>query len=271
MTEYIADYAWPPHPSVDALKATGCTGVMRYLSYRPNDKVITRDEYHQLVAAGLTVGFVWEFDARDFVNSSFSASGAARIALDILAEIGAPSDSVIYYAVDFDIQRSQWWTVMNRLLSGPIAVHGRERTGIYGPYDALEWARNDGVASHFWQAGLSTAWSNGRNRSEFPYNDLYQIRQANIGGADCDLNLRGQGGTVDSATEYALKVAFAAAYDGVTGISPSSWMARAVEAPLNAVNAKVDALTELVTALPTVEPIDYPKLVAEMLRQLGDK
>lgn len=40
------------------------------------------------------------------------------------------------------------------------------------------------------------------------------------------------GDTVDAATELALKVAFAAPYDGNTGISGSSWMAKAVETPL---------------------------------------
>jgi hypothetical protein len=184
----IIDYAWPPHPSVQQLRAFGAVGVARYICPTPNTKIITAGEYRTLTQGGMATVFVWENYADDFIRTGFDAAAAARMSVAHLAGIGAPADSIIYYALDWDIQPSQWATVVSRLRSGPVAVHGAARTGIYGPYDALEWARRDGVASWFWQAGMSTAWSGGRNRNLWNGAHLRQRRKVKIGDADCDAN-----------------------------------------------------------------------------------
>jgi hypothetical protein len=185
----VLDYAWRPHPSVEAMRAYGVSGVVRYLSYLPNGKVIDGVEYLDLVNAGFDVAFVWERAADDFADPSFNAVSAAREALRQLAVIGAPDDTVIYYGLDWDVQAAQWATCLTKLRQVN-AVHGASRTGLYGPYDALEWAKRDGVAHWFWQAGMSTAWSYGRNRNAWPGGlHLRQVKTVDLAGADVDVNI----------------------------------------------------------------------------------
>jgi hypothetical protein len=63
----------------------------------------------------------------------------------------------------------------------------------------------------------------------------------------------GGGDTVDPAVELALKVAYAAPYDGVTGISGQSWMAKAVETPLRTlVQAAADERVRDATSATTI-------------------
>lgn len=183
----VIDYAWPPYPSPNQLRNYGVTGVMRYISWLPNNKVLSPGEYSRLTGAGFEVGVVWEYYANDFVRSGFDATAAARETLRQLAALGVPDTVPIYYGLDWDVLPEQWPMCRERLHQVNL-VHGVERTGVYGPYDALEWARRDGVATRFWQAGMSTAWSAGRNRSAWPGAHLRQVRQVDLGGADVDVN-----------------------------------------------------------------------------------
>jgi hypothetical protein len=181
----VVDYAWG-RPGAEALKRVGASGVARYLSWVPNGKVINATEYSELKNAGLDIVLVWEFSATDFKNYSFNALEAAQEALRQANALGY--DGALYYAIDWDITAKEWPTVLERLKQGPNLVHGASRTGIYGPWYALEWARRDGVASWFWQAGMSTAWSNGNNAYAWPGAHLQQYSNAIINGIDCDMN-----------------------------------------------------------------------------------
>ena len=181
----VVDYAWG-RPGAEALKRVGATGVARYLSWVPNGKVINATEYSELKNAGLDIVLVWEFSATDFKNYSFNALEAAQEALRQANALGY--DGALYYAIDWDITAKEWPIVLERLKQGPNLVHGASRTGIYGPWYALEWARRDGVASWFWQAGMSTAWTNGNNKYLWPGAHLVQRRTTIINGIDCDIN-----------------------------------------------------------------------------------
>jgi hypothetical protein len=204
----VIDYAYG-HPSPASLRAAGVSGVARYLSYLPNSKVITPAEYKAHRAAGIDVVLVWERDAQDFVAPGFDAHAAAVEALRQARAMGYPEDAAIYYALDWDVTAPQWPTIRDKLRAGPGAVHGVTRTGVYGPSDTLGWARRDGVAAWFWQAGMSTAWSGGRNRDPWPGAHLRQRRPATIGGVQCDINDHqpnyGQGGADVALTDAELK------------------------------------------------------------------
>jgi hypothetical protein len=184
------DYAFPPHPGPAALRAAGVTGVLRYLAWQTVSaapKTIQPEEFRALIAAGIDVTLNWEYGADDFTRRSFDSTGAAGEAVRQARALGYPDECAIYYSVDQDITGSQWPVVRDHFRAIN-AVHGLARTGIYGPWDALEWARQDRVASWFWQAGMSTAWSAGRNRNLWPGAHLRQRRQQTIDGADCDVN-----------------------------------------------------------------------------------
>lgn len=181
----VIDYAWG-QPGVLALRSVGAVGVARYLSWLPNEKVIDKTEYSELVNAGLDVILVWEFRATDFKDSGFDAYGAAEEALRQATALGYAG--AIYYAIDWDVTFAEWSMVYSRLRNGPNIVHGMERTGIYGPWYAIEWAARDGLATWFWQAGMSTAWSNGTNRYSHPRAHLVQRSTRRINAVDCDIN-----------------------------------------------------------------------------------
>lgn len=219
----LLDYAFPPHPTIEQMKAAGVTAVSRYLSYVNSNtvgKILTRSEYQMLTEAGFQVVLNWEFDAHDLVNSGFNASDAGAFMLSQARSIVGNDDfPAIYISADFDAVRSQWATMKTRLqtIGGKI---GTERVGEYGPWDVLTWARDDIVANWFWQSGMSTSWSQGRNRNPWPdahlrqlslipIGDLSQIVQSNFGqiGANMPSLDDPQGGYVFNANAWSAAIA----------------------------------------------------------------
>jgi hypothetical protein len=188
----VVDYAWG-RPSIAALRAAGATGVSRYLSrVTPSTvgKIITAQEYQQLLAAGLAVVLNWEYDARDYRGGAMAGANHAREAIAQAQALGYPRGCAIIGSADTDVTRADWLAPGRpyyQAFSTGLRIAGY-RPGIYGPWDVLEWAREDGVADVFWQAGMSWAWSGGRNRNVWPGVHLYQRRQQTIGSADCDVS-----------------------------------------------------------------------------------
>jgi Rv2525c-like, glycoside hydrolase-like domain len=183
----VVDYS-SARPKIHDLLSGGVTGVSRYLSFvtsKTKSKIITKDEFDALIAAGIAVVLNWEFEDDDFVKHGFDARAAAREALRQARALGYPDRHAIYFSVDFDAKEDDWPTIRDRLRQVNAEI-GLARTGVYGPSDVLRWAKRDGVASWFWQAGLSTAWSEGRNAKLWPGAHLFQRVNRPIGGADCD-------------------------------------------------------------------------------------
>ncbi len=189
----LVDYAFPLHPSTAALRAAGATGVSRYLSRRTPaalGKIVTAQEYQQLLADGFEVVLNWEYDARDYLGGAMAGANHAREAINQATALGYPRGCVIIGSADADVSRADWLGTGRPYyyaFSTGLRIAGY-RPGIYGPYDVLTWAREDDVADIFWQAGMSTAWSQGRNRNLWPGAHLRQRRQVIIDGADCDVS-----------------------------------------------------------------------------------
>jgi hypothetical protein len=235
----VVDYSGA-FPGVPALTAAGVTGVARYLSWLPNQKVITGVEYRTLTAGGIGVTLVWEYDAQDWLSGASAGALHAAEAVRQARTVGHPRGAGIYGGADFDMTRQQWLTYGNAYAvafrDGVRA--GGYRPGVYGPHDVLTWCRDLGYAL-YWQAGMSTAWSAGRNAAVWLGAQLRQVRPVAIAGTACDWNDvlsgdwgQGGGSIVDADVEYGLGVAFARPYDGIHGVSGSSYMAQAVQGPL---------------------------------------
>jgi hypothetical protein len=174
-----------------ALKAAGASDVLRYL--KPDSVptyAITLTEYRELVAAGIGVTLNWEYDARDWLGGAMRGADHARQAAAKARALDYPAGCTIFGSADFDMTRTQW-TGAGRAYAQAFAtglqVYGY-RPGVYGPADVLTWCRDEGIMDRFWQAGMSTAWSGGRNATTWSGAHLRQRGHKLVGGQDTDWN-----------------------------------------------------------------------------------
>ncbi|NUR30515.1 MAG: DUF1906 domain-containing protein [Catenulispora sp.] len=176
------DYAFPPFPSPSALVAAGKHFACRYGGPGSDSKQLHASERDALFGAGLGIVANAEGAADGLLGGYSAGVSWARSALDHFGALGLPASRPIYLSADFDMTSGQWSTVANGL-RGAASVLGLSRVGVYGGYNAMVWARRDGVARWFWQ---TYAWSGGRWAAG-NHIEQYKIG-ATIGGADCDLN-----------------------------------------------------------------------------------
>lgn len=187
-------------PSYTALRAAGVSGVLRYLSwlYRwggvthtyINPKIIQKAEYDGLTANGYGVALNWEYDYLDWLGGASAGTAHATEAVRQAKALGYPAGHVIYFSADFNMSRSQWDAAGHGYATA-VATTVRAAQylpGAYGPYDVLTWCRDAKVMDRFWQAGMATSWSGGRNANAWPGAHLRQRRHILIGGIDCDAN-----------------------------------------------------------------------------------
>ncbi len=148
----VVDYSFA-HPTPQAIKDAGYRGVLRYLAPLPNAKVITTAERDALLAAGLSIGLVWESTASRAGEGQGAGEADAQAANGQADHLGAPDDATIYYAVDFDAEPS----VVRPYFMGA-HNHGGRPVGIYGSFRVCEAILQDGTAKMAWQ---TVAWSHG--------------------------------------------------------------------------------------------------------------
>lgn len=175
-----------------ALHAAGVSDVCRYLCYLPvgDWKVITKGEYDELVRAGIGVTLNWELAATDWAHGESTGHAHGTEAVRMAKALGYPAGCTIIGSADFDMDRSTWDNTARFYCRGfSNAIRGGGyRPGVYGPWDVLTWVRDSGLMDVFWQAGMSTAWSGGRNRNAWPGTHLRQRRHITVAGQDCDAN-----------------------------------------------------------------------------------
>ena len=176
MTYWGWDYAWY-RPSNSQLKSNGVQFVCRYLSWLPNDKVIDRAEYQNLLSQGVSVVLNWEYYAEDAIRGANHYADGQVQATEAERQrkaLGAPA-CPIYFSADFDATPSQQ-TAINSWLDGVASVIGRDRTGVYGSYYVVKRSIEAGKAKWGWQ---TYAWSGGNIYSGA---HIYQYNNGIIGG-----------------------------------------------------------------------------------------
>lgn len=176
--------------SVAQLKAHGVTGVLRYVGYASWRKSISVDEYRSLEDAGIDIALIWEYDATDFLQSVAKAHVWADVVLPQLEDLAYRGP--LYISCDTDLSRREWDATGAAYLHAWDQLWQRD-LGVYGSSDVLQWALDDNAADRFWQAGLSRAWSHGRNALFWPHANLVQSSTSMIEGVPVDVNTIGSG------------------------------------------------------------------------------
>lgn len=148
---FAIDIAWD-RPSTASIKASGASGVLRYLSTDPS-KNLTAAEVHDYASAGLGVGTVWETTATRATQGYQAGIDDASLADGQRKSLGLPSDHIIFFAVDTDTS----WASAADYARGFSAVIGQSRVGVYGGLDVIDGAHGAGYR-YLWQ---TLAWSRG--------------------------------------------------------------------------------------------------------------
>src|ERR1700730_13811388 len=163
------------------IKAAGYAGVVNYVSEsRPGSnfeaKPITREYADSLRAAGLHIVSNFQYGKpggtapSDFTRGFDGGVADAHTALQLHNAAGGSNSAPIFFSVDDDINVDTWNSLAVNWFRGINSVLGTARTGIYGHFQACQWATNDGVigqsttAGHRW-AWETKSWSHGQRDS----------------------------------------------------------------------------------------------------------
>ncbi len=173
------DYSFA-RPSPAGLAAAGKTFAGRYVG-PGSGKLLTAGERDELLAAGLDIMLLAEGTADGALGGYNMGVYHGELAKAAAQALGAPWDTAIYFAVDFDVTADQWPIVAQYLHGAGFAV-GAPQVGVYGGLRAVQWAARDGVADWFFQ---TYAWSEGQ---WFPGNHVEQYHNGvQLAGGEVDL------------------------------------------------------------------------------------
>jgi hypothetical protein len=182
---YGVDYSmtkvdWPAF--FRQLKASGRDFIGRYLPWRGAAwRQVTKAELEAATAAGVDLFFWFEDSDNHFsARNGFTQGEAdAQEALRALERLGVPSDTPVYYAVDFPALDGSEIDAYFRGINSVVPV---SQVGVYGNYTTIDWVHKNGLATYFCQ---SNAWSQPQG-----WHPAAQMRQdvtsLTIGGVHCD-------------------------------------------------------------------------------------
>ncbi|MCT1598243.1 DUF1906 domain-containing protein [Corynebacterium sanguinis] len=182
-------------PSGRSVKAAGHLGAVRYVSQpRPNatwmrGKPVALTETQDFKANGLATASVYQFgraQTADWLGGAASAAIHAPQAIELHRAAGGPTGRPIYIAIDDNPTRAQYDNQIRpylRAFCTALSVAGYA-TGVYGNYNTIEWAANDGIGTFFWMHD----WGSGGRLH--PRANIHQVAkwQTTIDGVVCDIN-----------------------------------------------------------------------------------
>lgn len=183
-------------PSPAAIKRAGHIGAIRYVSNkRPGaawmtGKPVTLQEAAANAAAGLPTASVYQFGHAETADWKQGAAGAAihaPQAISLHKAAGGPTHRPIYIAIDDNPTREHYTQFIRPYLqafSKALSVAGYQ-TGVYGNYNTIEWASQDGIGTFYWMHDWG---SNGKIHPKTTIHQLPQSRQQTIENVIVDVN-----------------------------------------------------------------------------------
>lgn len=154
MTAHVLDAAFPRW--LDQLDTLPILGVMRYVSWLPNGKVIGKAEFDATLAAGKAVGIVWESTGTDYVGGYDAGHRAGLEARRQAHALGFPDSRPIYTTVD---RGDHWSDVLGEYQRGFNDAAGQQGApqGFYGDVELGHRLLDLGLIAWFWQTN-ARAW-----------------------------------------------------------------------------------------------------------------
>lgn len=139
-------------------RSHGLLGVMSYVSWLPNGKVITRDRFAALEEAGIDQGLVWESTGTDFTggySAGLKDGTEARRQANLL---GFPAERPIYSTIDVGAHASAIATEYQHGFDIGSGVGAPGGEGFYGDRELALAMRAAGVLDRFYWETNARAW-----------------------------------------------------------------------------------------------------------------
>lgn len=183
-------------PSASSIKAAGHLGAVRYVSQpRPDaqwmaGKAVRLAETTANAALGLATASVYQYGRANTADWLKGAAGAvvhAPQAIAIHKAAGGPTGVPIYVAIDDNPTRAQYTGQIRPYLQSfktSLEAAGL-KLGVYGNYNVIEWATQDGLGEYFWMHDWG---SGGKIHPRTTIHQLPQSQQRVIDGITVDIN-----------------------------------------------------------------------------------
>ncbi|MDT5009766.1 MAG: hypothetical protein QOH57_1383 [Mycobacterium sp.] len=188
----LLDYAAGVISAAD-LRASGAIGAIRYVSdRRPGGdwmlgKPIQLPEARDLYRSGLKIVSCYQYgkqDSADWLGGQAAGVRHAQRGWQLHVAAGGSYGAPIYASIDDDPSPDQYRQLVAPYLKGWESVVGHQRLGVYANAPTIEWARQDGLGSYYWQHD----W--GSKGVVHPAAHLHQVAidKHNVGGVGVDVN-----------------------------------------------------------------------------------
>lgn len=177
------DYSSGP-PRAEKIREAGYGFAARYVSNPGNPKNITRAEATALRRAGVDVVVVFERYAKRPLEGAGAGHADGVTSRSQAEAAGAPPNSAIYAAVDFDVTSSAQLRAVAAYFDGFRTGLGPHPAGGYGEYAVVNALLVGRHVTYGWQ---TAAWSGGRLlRSAHLYQRAQTVK---IDGVSCDVDV----------------------------------------------------------------------------------
>ena len=189
----LLDYAAGVIPAAD-LRASGAVGAIRYVSDprpggewmkgKPIQLAEARDLYHN----GLKIVSCYQFgkqETADWLGGQEAGVRHGQRGWQLHVAAGGSSGAPIYASIDDDPTPDQYHQLVAPYLRGWESVIGHQRVGVYANAPTIEWARQDGLGSYYWQHN----WGSPPGFVH-PAAHLHQVEidKRSVGGVGVDIN-----------------------------------------------------------------------------------
>ena len=166
---------------VDCLRGKGILFVGRYFSTY-DWKVIKKEEAQKISGADIYIVSIWQESANYPEYFSYNQGKSdGKNAFKYSAEIGQTPNTPVYFAVDFDATSEHKQRILDyfRGVKDGYGEYLKEyginyKIGVYGSYWVLNWLKEQGIATYFYQA-YASGWSGGENNNPWPDYDIRQV------------------------------------------------------------------------------------------------